>query len=188
MAIMSKSFSISQYLSWFLPVQWNIYIFKCRWTAIRHRKLQEIINDSGIAKISSYKSFHFFSYHLSWMICPCLFHYLLSSRSQLSHELLQSTSVVVWVARTSCSREGRLQSALNPYLVPATSNLHLLWYNLFCCLLGGLILRHHLMWCRVRLALLYVLQKGFTGYLYRLEIALRASLTVNSFSARVPGL
>lgn len=97
---------IAQYLSWFLPVQWNIYIFKCQWslTALSHRELQGINNDSGIVKICSYKSFHFFSViNLGWSVHISSFIFF----SLPGASLPQSSSAVVWAARASHSGEGR---------------------------------------------------------------------------------
>lgn len=127
---------IAQYLSWFLPVQWNIYIFKCQWslTALSHRELQGINNDSGIAKISSYKSFHFF---------PSLILDDLSISLPLSSSLFQepvfpkAVQQLCGLLEPATVGKAGLQSALNPYLVSVTANLHLLRCHLFCHLLRG---------------------------------------------------
>lgn len=119
------------YLSHFLPVQWNNYVFKCQWslTDLSHRELQGINNDSGIVKTSPYKYFHFFFHHYSLMICSCLFLYLfLSSKNQCSPKQLSSC-----VGCSSWPQQGGRGGK-----VSATGNLRLLWCYLFRHLLGGL--------------------------------------------------
>lgn len=68
---------VFQYLSHFLPVQWNNYVFKCQWslTDLSHRELQGINNDSGIVKTSPYKCFHFFfsTINLWWPVLVSFF-------------------------------------------------------------------------------------------------------------------